>query len=433
MKSSLLRSAMAVLVFSLLLFGLTSIAASQVTIRLMDWQLQEPPRDQMLKAQLARFEKEHPGIKVTQEPIATLEHFQKFLLQSQAGVAPDVVRLEDLDLAGYVKPGYLFDLKDFARKEGGGVLNEWHQSLLDAVTWNGKLLFLPDIGMPFVIVANKKLFTEAGIDPAAGPWSTDLFLKYAKALTRTTKGSDRVNQWGYAITAPKGGTTLFLRLAPWIWSFGGDFLTPDGKKSALDRPETIAGFEFFVDLYTKERVAAPGPTQINPYQMRTLMAQEQVAMIMDSGWVIATLEKLNPNLNARTNIFFTPVPVKSVRSPLLHVEGYGISSQTKHAQEAWELVKFLTSEEMMMNQFKSIGMVPARKKPSASSEVLGDKFAKALVDELPLGRTPPHVVQWSEIMEVIGSAAQAGLSGTNTRDALNDAHRRINEILARGN
>ena len=51
---------------------------------------------------------------------------------------------------------------------------------------------------------------------------------------------------------------LFMRLNPFIWGAGAEFLTADGKRSAMDTPEFLEGFRYYVELFTKHKVDYPG-------------------------------------------------------------------------------------------------------------------------------------------------------------------------------
>ena len=60
-----------------------------------------------------------------------------------------------------------------------------------------------------------------------------------------------------------------MRFNPWLWGTGGDYLTPDGKRSALDTAESLEGFRWYVELVTKHKVVPPGVTEQVAQEVRT--------------------------------------------------------------------------------------------------------------------------------------------------------------------
>jgi multiple sugar transport system substrate-binding protein len=416
----------------LVAFSFTSAMAEQVTLRFSDWHLTEDVWNKSLNEGMAIFHQRYPNIKVVMEPVSYGEKETKYTVESAAGRAPDVFHVHAFSLPMFFGKGFAKDLTPFIEKEEAGFLDAWYPLPLELMTYKGKIHAMPGDYMTMVLFYNTEMFKAAGLDPDKPPKTWDEFLTYAQKLTRDTNGDGKVDQWGFGTVGAKS-PGFSLRFGPFIWSYGADYLTPDMKKSALDTPEAKAAFTFFVELFTKYKVVPPGLTAMNPQEVRTQLAQKKVAMIMGSGWTPPIVNKINPDLNAFEVLSCAPAPVKTKPATAIWLSSWVMSPNTKHPDEAWQLIKFITSKEMELKWFKDNRVTSSRKDVSGvAPEILNDKFASVMASQLPYGKVEPQIKQWPEIMDTFTTSLQEAIVGMKTPEkALAEAHERINAILAR--
>lgn len=401
-------------------------AQQRVTLRFSDWHLTEDVWNKSLTEAMAIFEKRFPNIKVQMEPVSYREKETKYTVESAAGRAPDVMHLHAFSLPSFYEKGYAMDLTSFVEKEGKGFLDAWYPLPLELVKHRGRAHAMPGDYMTMVLVCNTDLLKQAGTDVERFPTTWGGFLDFAKKAT--TPGQ----QWGLGMVGAKD-PGFSLRFSPFLWTFGGDYLTADLKRSALDTPEAREAFAYFVELSTKHKVVPPGATSANPQDVRTQLAHKKIACEIGSGWTAPIVDKLNPDLKAFDVLRAYPLPVKNKRATAIWLSSWIISPNTKHPHEAWELVKFISSKEMELKWFKDNRVTSARKDVSGvAPEILNDKFAKVIAAELPYGKVEPQIKEWPEIMDAFTGAVQEALTEAKPPDkALADAHARINTILAR--
>ena len=416
----------------LVLCSFTGATAAQVTLRFSDWHLTEDVWNKSLTEGMAIFEKQYPNIKVVLEPVSYKEKETKYTVESAAGQAPDVFHVHAFSLPMFFSKGYAMDLTPFIEKEGPGFMDAWYELPKKLMEYNGKVHAMPGDYMTMVLFYNTEMFKAAGLDPNKPPKTWDEFLAYAKKLTRDTNGDGKVDQWGFGTVGAKD-PGFSLRFGPFLWSFGADYLTPDMKKSALNTPEALAAFTFFVELYTKYKVVPPGLTAMNPQEVRTQLAQKKVAMILGSGWTPPIVNKINPDLKAFEVLSCAPAPIKTKQATAIWLSSWVMSPNTKHPQEAWQLMKFITSKEIEFKWFVDNRVTSARKDVSGvAPEILNDKFASVMASQLPYGMVEPQIKQWPEIMDTFTTSLQEAIVGMKTpKKALAEAHNRINAILAR--
>lgn len=421
------------IVITFLSVGLVnSVSADPVKLRFSDWHLTEDVWNKSLNEGMAIFHKNYPNIKVTLEPVSYKEKETKYTVESAAGRAPDVFHVHAFSLPMFFSKGFAKDLTPFIAKEDSTFLDAWYPLPLKLMKHEGKMKAMPGDYMTMVLFYNTEMFKAAGLDPNKPPKTCDEFLGYAKKLTRDTDGDGKVDQWGFGTVGAKS-PGFSMRFGPFLWSFGGDYLSPDMKRSALDSAEAKEAFAFFVELYTKYKVVPPGLTAMNPQEVRTQLAQKKVAMIMGSGWTPPIVNKINPDLKAFEVLKCAPAPTKRKQATAIWLSSWVMSPNTKHPKEAWKLLKFITGKEMELKWFKDNRVTSARKDVSGvASEILNDKFASVLASQLPYGKVEPQIKQWPEIIDTFTTSLQEAIVGMKTPEkALAEAHERINAILAR--
>ncbi len=413
-------------------FSFNSATAAQVSLRFSDWHLTEDVWNKSLNEAMVIFHKRHPNVKVILEPVSYKDKETKYTVESAAGRAPDVFHVHAFSLPMFFSKDYAKDLTPFIEKERPGFLDAWYPLPIELMKHKGKMHAMPGDYMTMVLFYNTEMFKAAGLDPNKPPKTWDEFLEYAKKLTRDTDGDGKVDQWGFGTVGAKS-PGFPLRFGPFIWSFGADYLAPDMKRSTLDSPEAKEAFAFFVELYTKYKVVPPGLTAMNPQEVRTQLAQKKVAMIMGSGWTPPIVNKINPELKAFEVLKCAPAPVKRKQATAIWLSSWVMSPNTKHPNQAWELMKFITSKEIELKWFVDNRVTSSRKDVSGvAPEILKDKFASVMASQLPYGMVEPQIKQWPEIIDTFTTSLQEAIVGMKTpQKALAEAHERINAILAR--
>lgn len=416
----------------LVLGGLVPAQSQEVlTLRFSNWHFVEAVWGRSLREAINIFESSNPNIRITPEPISYGEKEARYQTECTARRMPDVVKLHNFSLTLFFELGCAADLTPFIQREGPDFLKAWYDIPIDTVSHKGKVMAMPGDFMSMVVIYNRELFRAAGLDPDRPPKNWTEFLDSARRLTRDTDGDGRLDQWGYSIPASKN-PGLPLRILPVVWSFGAEFLTPDGQRSALDTREFREAFTYIVELATVHRVVPPGVTTFGPGDVRTQMASRRVAMKIGSGWSYPIINDLNPGLRAAETLEAAPVPVGRKQVTAAWQSGWIMSPHTRNPDAAWKFVKFLSSKETEKKFYQDNRVVSSRKDVNALPLVRTDKFSRVIVSQLPFARLEPRIREWPEIFDAFTTALQEAITGAKAPDrALADAHARVNAILAR--
>lgn len=408
----------------------------EVTLVFSDWHLTEPHWEESLIAALDVFQQDHPNINVELDYVSYADKDTKYATEIQAGAGPDVFHIHAYSLRSFIERGFLMDLTPFIEEEGGEeFLSPWYPQTLELMREDDTYYAMPGDFMSVALFYNSQMYEEAGLDPSQPPETWSEFLEHAQALTRDTNDDGQSDVWGFGtIGAISPG--FELRFTPILFSHGARYLNDDATCSELHTPEAREAFTFFVNLFAEHEVVPPGVTAQNPGTVREQMANEQIAMLLGSGWTAPIVDSVNPDLNATEVLEVAEVPVKEGAdaefTTTAWLSAWGINPNTEHPEAAWELVKFITSEEMEQQWFDDARVTSSRQDVSENYEPLtSDKFAQAIAGQLPKAKFVPQIKEWPQVIETVNTAAQAGFTGDKPpEEALGDAHAQINELLS---
>ncbi len=411
------------LVLALFLVVSACPASAQVKIRFQTWHWGETPWVNALNEFVKTYNQANPGVEVVRDDSRYADKESVFITQSQAKAAADISHFSYRPIRNFAERGYLMDLTPYIEKEGGAkYLAQWDQQALEVCKYKGKIYCLPDDLNPMVLMYNKELFREAGLDPSKPPVTWDQFLEYGKKLTRG-------DHYGVGIIGARQ-EGIFMRFNPWPWGAGGEYVTPDEKRSAMDRPEFLEGFKFYVELFTKHKLVPPGVIEQGAQEVRTQLAHGKVAMIITLPAAPGIVQAINPKINVREVMALAPVPVgkKKVTSTWFSLRV--ISAFTKNPDAVWKVYKTWHDPESQMRNFKIAGVLSTRLDIRNSPEVKNDTFAQVFAAQTPYVKLEPLTAAWPKIGDATITAIQEALTGVKTPEqALKDAHVAANQAL----
>lgn len=322
-------------------------AGEKVTVRWQDWPDWEPGMTQ-LQALLA----EHlPDITVEFEPLS--EGFEdKTLTMMVAGTAPDVMTAWGPIFRKWSEKGQLLDLQPFVDATfSDEQLQDFHQ-------WQWAGMVAPDtqirFAMPYyvnviMLLYNKDAFDEAGVEyPTADMDHTS----YAEMLSQVTKKEgDETVRWGGSLAAE-----AYDRFQIHVQAFGGHVSNPDDwTECLLDKPEAQDAMEWMrVRLWDENTVAQP------------LQAESRGGGQMWPTGLLATQETGMGGLafyakESKFNWAMTHLPKGPARRATLGTtDGWGIYKNSPQPDAAWELMKFLVSDDLQNLMTATWGGIPNR-------------------------------------------------------------------------
>lgn len=350
-----------------------------------------------------RFETAHPDCTVDASYTSGStwgEYCDKLLIQIGSGEAPDVIHVAIEGTQMLVKNNVLLPLDDMiaADPDGQAMLDDFVDATTDVFTIDGKLYELPTDCNDAVVHVNTKMFQDAGIEIPYDGWTWDEFRSIAKQLT-TGEGDSKV--YGFATSlAPSW-------LAGWFMSNGSDYINSDWTDSNLSDPKALETVEFLNNLVNEDK-SMPVPETTT--DATSLFAAGRVAMIATGIWPFPSYRA-----NGFEDVDVVPMPTNSEDAKVgFGVGGVGIYSKSKHPQEAYELMKELTSVETGKAKCASGTCVPVRYSLSGEESYLSQcPNAKLFFDSLENGKALPSPMNYSDLERITNSMFSAVFSGAS--------------------
>ena len=375
-----------------------------------------------MTAMVQQFQKENPDIEVDMQLIPWGTYYDKLTLSLAYGGAPDVFIMQAARLPEYASFGEMKDLSaNYASDPkpltaGKFAAVPWKESF-----YNGVHVALPLDIHPMGMYYNTKLFKDAGIVDAHGnakpPTNLTEFIADAKKLTKDTTGNGRIDQWGFVFTFQHTNWLTFAH------QFGGDMVTPDGKSGAMSSPQSLAATNLMCDFIYKYKIA-PRPEGVDAW---LAMRQGKAAMAFEGIYMLNSLQT-TPGLQFAGAPVPQFGPMKAVwGGSHLMCQPVGISP--KQSKAAWRLMRFLSDHSLTWGIG---GQIPARMDVQNTPQFKSLQVQSAFASEVPYVHYDPQITRANAINQFSDPAIEAALLQLQTpKDAMQDADRRIDQLLAR--
>ena len=336
-------------------------SAEVVELVYQNWTQGEMPFEEEL---IAKFEESHPNIKIVLSTGPYGPHHDKVIASTLAGSPPDVYQVIPEQIFAFATQEAALDLSDFVADEGDEAFSgQYFDSAWAMVSQAGGVYGLPWRYGVSAMFINVKMFEDADVDLPNDDWTWDEFLGMAKQLTDVDE-----NKYGFAYSGTKDsfGTS-------WEW-FGHAFANQAGiiedGEPIINNQEAVESLTWWANLLLEEKIVPPETATLDEASIIDLMGRGQVAMWNNGPWYINTFKSNHPDLEFVT----VPLPMGKQDGSAAGGTALAISPQSKHPAEAWEFIKFMTSE-LVLREWATQGFfMPTRK------DVLND----ALFQEPPM-------------------------------------------------
>ncbi|GAA3446561.1 extracellular solute-binding protein [Planomonospora venezuelensis] len=396
--------------------GGSAAPASTGPARLTVWIMDGSVTDELAKRFETEYEAAHRGVDLDIQIQAWDGIGERVTAALASTDAPDVIEVGNTQVAQYAASGGVKDLTDKVSDLAG---SDWIPGLAQPGNIDGRQYGVPWYAANRVVVYNKELFAEAGIE--APPRTRDEWLEI------TAKLNEGGNQ-GIYLT----GQTWYA-LAGFIWDEGGDLAVKDGDrwKGALDSPQALAGMDF----YKRLQALGKGPKdadEANPPQ-HEVFAQGKVAQMINVPGGAARVLEVEPGMKGKMGFF--PIPGKTADKPGAVFTGGSdliIPEASKNQDAAYEVVKALAGEKFQTDLAKTMNFVPNR--ASLAHVLDADEGTAAMARGAAAGRATPNTPNWAavEATSVIKQYMTAVLTGKDPAAEARKASETITTTLNSG-
>jgi multiple sugar transport system substrate-binding protein len=302
---------------------------------------------------LADFQKAHPSIKV--KSVSGIND-DKITASIRGGNPPDVAFSNTTDNVGaFCGSGGWIDLQPYIDRDKVD-LGTFPKAVQSYTQFGGKRCAMPMLADVYGLYYNKALFKKAGI--SAPPKTVSELTADAKKLTeKNSDGSIKV-----AGFVPSMGfyEHVHAHYAPswnaqWTDSAGHSTLGKDPHWADLLRWDRD-----LIDWYGYDKLTRFQASAGEEFSASNGFETGKIAMMLDGEWRTAFLKDEHPEVQYGT----APFPVDD-NQPELYGGGYvvgnilGIPKGAKQQAAAWELIKYLTTDDQaLVTLANGLGNVP---------------------------------------------------------------------------
>lgn len=352
---------------------------------------------QQLQPLAEEFNQAHPKIKleILEAPNDTNQVEDLYTASFLLGNSPyDLVFMDIVWTPKFSAAGWLKDLSEYI---SSAELEKFLPGDIQGGMYQGKLYRAPfrsDAGMLYY---RHDLLEKTGYKPPE---------TFTELMTISQDLQQRgLSEWGYVWQGKQyeGLSAMFVEI---LQGNGAFWINPETLEVGLDRPEAIAAVQFLRDTIAT-KVSPPGVTTYAEEETRRLFQNGKSVFLRNWPYVYSLA-------------LDSPIAGKYSIKPMVHSEnqssgacqggwGFGISTTSKHPDEAWQVIQFFMKKESQKKFVLANGYVPSLKSLFNDPDIVA-KFAhypdllKVLTN--PALRPPiPQYAQASDILQRYLSAA----------------------------
>ena len=277
-------------------------------------------RQPLLKELAAAFDKRNPGATTTVQFMPFQESIAKTQAALAAGTPPDLGQQGPDVGTQFAAAGNLLDLTAVAAELKGDLVPLQRDAY---VTWQGKTYAIPWWSETRVLFYHKDLLDKAGVRPPT-TWA-----EWVEAAKKLTSGE----QYGFAFTTD--GTFPGQLWVPLGVSNGGRIIDKAGVVVSDSAPMREA-LQFVTDFYTKHKTMPAATPTYKRTDVHQLFILKRIAMMVDNGEVLQTIEQQNPALLKTIGAVTVPVN-KAGDVSRSFLGGFGLFVFAKSANQAGAL------------------------------------------------------------------------------------------------
>ncbi|MFO7635346.1 MAG: sugar ABC transporter substrate-binding protein [Caldilinea sp.] len=377
---------------------------------------------------IAEFEKQNPGVKI--EYIAT--PFEETLNQATTAVlgnnAPDIFQL----VAGWTPQmngmGALAALEPLFDAD---VLNGIPEGMRNDLTLDGELKAMPWVPAPIVMVYNRTLMEEAGLDPDSPPATWEEFVAAVEAICALPPREDGSPVYGVSLRTARHPNSGHWSI-PVIWGFGGDVLTADGEV-VVDQAAAVNAYQWYQDVVTEEC----SPNGFGVQESRTVFGQGRAGFIFEGPWIKGLVQDLSGGaltVALDGDVWAAPMPAgpDGAVHMIANSHALGVSATSPHQELAAKFVEFITTDPAAVTQYYEVSnqLSTAQAELLTSGAIGEDEYIQIFVAAAPVAQAVPiKHPQWNAMTDSLSLALQKVLQGDDPAGALAEAAREITGLL----
>lgn len=367
---------------------------------------------------IPRFEQANK-VKVELEPVDWSNRMQKIMVQTAAGLPPDVFMNGAEHIYELIRAELVLDITD--RLANWPDRRDFIPGAFGSSTWGGRNYGVPLLAAPRMWWYNYDLFEEAGLDPKRPPEDWEDLLDVVRKLTRT-RGKEVIQQ-GYSVERltrndPFGNIQEFV---PYLWQAGGELINEE-LQLGFTSSAAMQALRLMLDL---RNTVLPAGYTWRPTGNYAFY-EKKAAIFLFSGLVGSEIARKDPKQLDRIGIF---VPKNKERVTPVFSDWVAIHRQSQQKELAWKFIQTLTAPEALMKFDLQMGLPPPRYSTVAAM-VKENPATRFSYQALEFARRYPIFPEADRLTRVWAASYQKILKGEQSpENAMASAAEQWNDVL----
>ncbi len=360
-------------------------------------------------ALVKEFNASHPGLKVVLSQTSPNQDTSKLATAIRAHAVPDVVGLNDIDVPQFSRLNALTDITKLVNalpyKKS---LSPGHLALAG---YNGKYYGVPYLGDLSVLWYNKKLFSQAGLNPKQPPTSFAQILADAKKIQALGNGVS-----GFAMAGNCQGCLGFV-MEPDLFAVNDQLIRgPIGHQTIAI--ENNGPLKQLLGLYQQlwaQKLVSPGSrTESGPTWGNDFEAGK-VGILPGAYGFYPAIKKAG----ILSDVGIAPLPGPSGKySTFDGGDDFVIPTGAKNPSGAWEFIQWMLQKSQQV-QYPGLGYTPVRTDVLTSAYKAKNPYNAVALEALAHGSAPVTTVYDAAFNEpnspVVPDVQPGGLQGRYRR------------------
>lgn len=343
---------------------------------------------EVLEGMIADFEADNPGIKIESEAVGYGEYFTQLATKIASGDAPDCFELNMENFLAYSVRGAVREMDDLFEKTGADK-SAYSENVLKAGSFNGKQYAIPLMFSTVVLVYNKDLFDQAGIDYPTKDWTWEDEMEAAKKIRALGDDIYGVFQgiqfWEFYKTVQKNG---------------GSLLSEDGKQFTINSKANIDTLTYMRDRIWEAKVQ-PNEEERADRGDADLLIEGKLGMFYGGAWMFTDLAKRGQNINWDIQV----EPGNTAKACHFFANVGCISNTTKHPEECFKFLNYIASNpKPVKRRIAAQWELPTINNKDLLKEYLEitpPENKAAVFESLDYAVKPPALEQFAELVEIV--------------------------------
>ncbi|MCB2352659.1 ABC transporter substrate-binding protein [Clostridium estertheticum] len=343
-----------------------------VTITYAIW---DSNQEKGLRTMADEFEKENSNIKIKIQVTGWADYWTALEAGATGGSLPDTFWMHSNLIYKYASNDQLLNLNDKIKASKKIEMDKFPSGLTTIYNYKSNQYAIPKDYDTIGLWYNKTMFDKAGIAYPNDKWTWTDLQKAAKKLTKAD-GSQ------YGILTPLHNQEGYYNF---VYQNGGTIITKD-KKSGYDDPKTVEAIKYYVN-FVKDGLS---PKEFGDAERATDIQSGKCAMGFFGSWNLSGFSS-NDYMKKNFDVAVLPTSNNGGKASIFNGLGNAISKITKHPDESFKWIEYLSSKEGQTRQAQ-LGVAISAYDGTADAWVSSNKTfnIKSFIDMVKYAQIRPY-------------------------------------------